>query len=170
MELREALQLLQLPDDGVSLTAEALRKQYLRLALRTHPDKNPGDPKAAEKFKALGAAYELLLDTLHHEASVLQEQQRTAALLAVLLRALRGEEVEDELRAMGEYRPPAAFGLDLTLPFDARVPPAPSSKYDCSEEEPDLRQTFKEVFEEEGLTEEGDPQGGFELPLEREEF
>jgi hypothetical protein len=169
MEVQEALRLLQLQGaDGEPLTAEGLRKQYLRLALRTHPDKNPEDPLAAERFQALGAAHALLLERLHHDAGLLAEQQRTAALLALLVRAMQGEDVDRELRAMGEYRPPAAFGVDLAVAFDGRVPRAGGSS-DCGEgQQPDLRQAFANAFQEEGLTEEGDPAEGYEVPLDRE--
>ena len=43
---------------GVSRDADAdeLRKAYRRLAVKVHPDKNPGDKHAEEKFKELGEA------------------------------------------------------------------------------------------------------------------
>ena len=41
---------------------DALKKSYRRLALQYHPDKNPGDPKAEERFKELGEAYDVLND------------------------------------------------------------------------------------------------------------
>ncbi len=37
-----------------------IRRAYRRLARRYHPDLNPGDPDAAERFKAIQAAYEAL--------------------------------------------------------------------------------------------------------------
>ena len=49
---------------GVNRSAEAdeIKKVYRKLALKFHPDKNPGDKTAEEKFKELGEAYEVLND------------------------------------------------------------------------------------------------------------
>uniref|UniRef100_A0A5K3FQH6 J domain-containing protein n=1 Tax=Mesocestoides corti TaxID=53468 RepID=A0A5K3FQH6_MESCO len=43
-------------------TPEEIRKAYRKLALRCHPDKNPGDPKAGEKFAELNRANMILTD------------------------------------------------------------------------------------------------------------
>lgn len=49
---------------GVERTADAdeIKKAYRKLALKYHPDRNPNDKSAEEKFKELGEAYEALND------------------------------------------------------------------------------------------------------------
>jgi molecular chaperone DnaJ len=57
MERRDYYEVLGVPKNA---TKEEIKKAYRKQALKYHPDKNPGDKKAEEKFKEAAAAYEVL--------------------------------------------------------------------------------------------------------------
>lgn len=59
MERRDYYEIL-----GVDRSAsdEEIKRSYRRLAMQHHPDRNPGDKKAEEKFKEAAEAYEVLRD------------------------------------------------------------------------------------------------------------
>jgi molecular chaperone DnaJ len=48
---------------GRDTSEEEIKRAYRKLAVKFHPDKNPDDPHAEEKFKELGEAYDVLMDT-----------------------------------------------------------------------------------------------------------
>jgi molecular chaperone DnaJ len=44
-------------------SADEIKKAYRKVAMQFHPDRNPGDKEAEEKFKEAAEAYEILSDT-----------------------------------------------------------------------------------------------------------
>ena len=80
---------------GVAKTAsdEEIRKAYKKIAKTSHPDLNPGDAKAAERFKAASAAHDLLEGPREAPAVRRRRDRRQragAAGAAVLSRVCRG--------------------------------------------------------------------------------
>lgn len=52
---------------GRTSSADEIKKAYRKLAMQYHPDKNPGNKKAEEKFKEISEAYDILSDQKKRE-------------------------------------------------------------------------------------------------------
>ena len=50
--------------------ADEIKLAYRKLAMKYHPDRNPGNPLAEEKFKEIQYAYEILSDERSGRAHV----------------------------------------------------------------------------------------------------
>ena len=65
-DLSECYQILELTPQA---TLEEIKSTYRQLVKRYHPDRNPGDRQASERFIQINQAYETLLEALEREAS-----------------------------------------------------------------------------------------------------
>jgi len=59
MTKKDFYEILGLPQNA---TPEEIKKSYRQLALKYHPDRNPDDKAAEEKFKEAAEAYSVLID------------------------------------------------------------------------------------------------------------
>lgn len=85
-----------------SATWSQTRLKYKKAALKTHPDRNPGDATAAAAFVRLRAAYELL--ERHNESLERREREDAAAAEATETRAFFEERMRERAHAVSEVQ------------------------------------------------------------------
>lgn len=120
-----------------SATAEELRKAYRELSFKHHPDRNPGDQGALERFREASEAYAILSDpskrALHDLASVSgghgragdANRSRVQDILDDLLNGLHGQEEKARPKwskpAPSEPWAPAKRGTDATAVLEVTL-------------------------------------------------
>jgi preprotein translocase subunit Sec63 len=60
MDLNEAYNALEIDANNKSITNEYIKKQYRKMALKYHPDKNGNTEESNERFKKINEAYNYL--------------------------------------------------------------------------------------------------------------
>jgi len=95
MNLKIAFEILELDltETGYNnISLEYLKKQYRRLALKNHPDKNNNTPESNEKFKQINEAYNYLKTELYlnptnrHDENEMNEENITSSLYFDILK------------------------------------------------------------------------------------
>lgn len=91
---------------GRQATVEEVRTAYRKLALKLHPDRNPGDKEAERKFKEISEAYDILSDDKKRR---LYDEGGREGLRGTATRDFQDSAVETVMRAFGEIFSDAAF-------------------------------------------------------------
>lgn len=107
-------------------SAAEIARAYRRAARETHPDSRPDDPTAAERFRELAAAYEILGDPRRRAA-----YDRAHARVRVVVRRRvshpspvrldRRREMAAPIDLSGRRRPPAPLYGSPAAPFEAEL-------------------------------------------------
>jgi hypothetical protein len=66
MDLQEAYNALEINIDNTTVNQKYIKKQYRKMALKYHPDKNGNTPESNEKFRKINEAYNYLKGLYEH--------------------------------------------------------------------------------------------------------
>lgn len=97
MTEKDYYELLEVSRDA---DGETIKKSYRRLAMKYHPDRNPGDKEAETKFKEINEAYDVLKDS-----------QKRAAYDGTGIRPLPAAQAATRLTVLNSTSDLAAFRI-----------------------------------------------------------
>jgi hypothetical protein len=124
MDLERALNILGHRDEEIPC-ARSVRRAYLKQALKIHPDKQhttEGRKASTEAFAQLRQAYDVATRELRIKEQDEEAARSVAAIDEILKRAFEGMDVEDDLAALGVFRPDPMFGVDHRVSFERHPP------------------------------------------------
>lgn len=124
MDLKYALSILGHGDEEMP-SAQSVRSAYLKQALKIHPDKQQtpeGRKASTEAFAQLHEAYDVAIKELRLQEQDAEAARSVAAMDEILKRAFQGMDVEDDLAALGVFRPDPMFGVDPHVSFETHQP------------------------------------------------
>ena len=91
-----------------SATSDEIKKAYRKVAMQFHPDRNPGDKPAEEKFKEAAEAYEILSDA---DKRAQYDRFGHAGVNGAAGRGGHGPNMEDIFSQFGDIFGDDIFGL-----------------------------------------------------------
>ena len=121
MEDKDYYKILGVPRDA---TEDQVKKSYRKIAMQYHPDRNPGDKEAEEKFKMASEAYEVLRDPEKRE---IYDRYGIEGLKGTGFTGFRG--FEDIFSAFGDIFEDF-FGFGSTGRRRTRARPGSDLRYD----------------------------------------
>ena len=96
MDIQTAADLLEI-DLLKPINMEIIKKNYHRLALQTHPDKNNNSPESTEQFKLINEAYQILLDDNNSNSSKRDINYNFEYILHTFLNSIVIDEIYKEI-------------------------------------------------------------------------
>ncbi len=104
-----------------SATADEIKKAYRKLAHRYHPDRNPGDREAEEKFKEVQNAYDILSDPAkraNYDRFGSPDGAKGSSFggFSGFGGNVSAEDIQDLLRQMGMNFGTGGFGFEFDFP------------------------------------------------------